>query len=191
MPVGKAANEHLTIADLSKTWVNQNLDNTVAKYARHWLEFPISSTLGTLILQNSKHGINLGFIMSSILKFSNFKVCGLWSIEGQNMPKNIFNFMIKYTNNTLPTKKNLYKWPHSDSPPCSFCLHPEKLQYVVSSCNMYLADSRYTWCHNSILLFLPRSFSSLQRCLLYADLSCFSSPSLVTGDSLTLNCFRF
>ena len=50
---------HLTIADLSKTWVIQNLDNAVARYTRHWLELPISSTLSTLILQNSIYGINL------------------------------------------------------------------------------------------------------------------------------------
>ena len=50
---------HLTIADLSKTWVIQNLDNVVARYMRQWLEVPISSTLSTLILQNSIYGINL------------------------------------------------------------------------------------------------------------------------------------
>ena len=50
---------HLTIADLSKIWVVQNLDNVVRKCARQWLDRPISSTLGTLILQRSKFGINL------------------------------------------------------------------------------------------------------------------------------------
>ena len=92
--------------------------------------------------------------------------------------------MIKYLNNTLPTKKNLHKWSLSDSPSCSFCLNPETLQHIVSSCNSYLADDRYTWRHNSVLLFLARSFSSLQNCLLYADLLFFSSPFLITGDSL-------
>ena len=244
---------HLTIADLSKTWVIQNLDNVVARYTRHWLELPISSTLSTVILQNSKYGINLilpstkfiqcqtvirnalksspnpdisslwaatsngtniqydqyrntkqvltairkdhedrinheltsqGLIMSSILRLSNEKVRGLWTNVQQNMPRNILNFMIKYLNNTLPTKKNLHKWSLSDSPSCSFCLNPETLQHIVSSCNSYLADGRYTWRHNSVLLFLAGSFSSLQNCLLYADLPFFSSPSLITGDSL-------
>ena len=53
-----------------------------------------------------------------------------------------------------------------------------KLQYV--SCGWY----DISWRQNSVLLFLARSFSSLKHCLLYADLPCFSSPSLVTGDSL-------
>ena len=122
--------------------------------------------------------------MSSILKLSNLTVRSLWSTVQQNMPRNIFNFMIKYLNNTLPTKKNLHKWSLSDSPSCSFCLSPETLQHVVSSCNSYLADGRYTWRRNSVLLFLTRSFSSLQNCSLYADLQFFSSPSLITGDSL-------
>ena len=112
-----------------------------------------------------------------------FKDLFIWSKVQQNMPRNIFNFMIKYLNNTLLTK-NLHKWSLSDSPSCSFCLNPETLQHIVSSCNSYLADGRYTWRHNSVLLFLARSFSSLQNCLLYADLPFFSSPSLITGDSL-------
>ena len=244
---------HLTVADLSKTWVVQNLDNIVAKYVRQWLDLPISATLSTLVLQKSKYGINLilpstkftqcqtvirnalktspnleinamwaatsngsniqydqyrntkqvltaiqkdhedrinheltsqGFIMSSILKLSNSNTRRLWSIVQQNMPKNIFSFMIKYLNNTLPTRKNLYKWSLSDSPSCSFCLHPETLQHVVSSCKSYLEDGRYTWRHNSVLLHIANSFSSLQRCRLFVDLPSFPSPSLITGDSL-------
>ena len=36
-----------------------NLDNVVARYTRYWLELPISSTLSTLILQNSKYLSNV------------------------------------------------------------------------------------------------------------------------------------
>ena len=50
---------HLTDADLSKTWVVQNIDNIVTKYVRQWLDLPISATLSTLVLQKSKYGINL------------------------------------------------------------------------------------------------------------------------------------
>ena len=50
---------HLTIADLSRTWVVQNLDIAVSKYTRQWLELPISATLSTLVLKKSKYGINL------------------------------------------------------------------------------------------------------------------------------------
>ena len=84
--------------------------------------------------------------------------------------ENIFNFTIKYLNNTLAARKNLFKWSLSDSPSCSFCLHPETLQHAVSSFRSYLEDGMYTWRHNSVLLFIAKSFSSLQHCLVYAAL---------------------
>ena len=94
------------------------------------------------------------------------------------MLRNIFNFMIKYITTLFHHEES------SQMVSCSFCLSPEPLQHVVSSCNSYLADGRYTWHHNSVLLCLARSFSSVQNCLSYADLPFFSSPSLITGDSL-------
>ena len=50
---------HLTIADLSKTWVVDNLNNIVTSYVRKWLELPISATISSLILNKSRYGINL------------------------------------------------------------------------------------------------------------------------------------
>ena len=107
-----------------------------------------------------------------------------WSAVQQKVPQNIFNFMIKYLNNTLPTRDNLYKWSLSDSPSCLFCLHPEALQQVVSSCKSYLEDGRYTWRHTSVVLHIANSLSSLQSCRLFVDLPSFPPPSLVSGDSL-------
>ena len=100
------------------------------------------------------------------------------------MPKNIFNFSIRYLNNTLATRKNLCKWSISQSSACSFCLQAESLQRIVSSCKLYLENGRYTWSHNSVLLHLGKTFPSFSNCSLYADLPSFLSPSLITGDSL-------
>ena len=85
-----------------------------------------------------------GFIISCILAHASFKTLFLWSIVQQNMPKNIFNFSIKYLNNTLATRKNFCKWSISQSSACSFCLQSESLQHVVSRCKSYLEDGRYT-----------------------------------------------
>ena len=60
------------------------------------------------------------------------------------------------------------------------------LQHVVSSCKSYLKDGRYTWRHNSVLLFLAKTCSSFSDCLLYADLPSFFSPCVITGDALRL-----
>ena len=107
-----------------------------------------------------------------------------WSTIQQNLPKNIFNLSIKYLNNTLPTRKNLCKWSISQSSTCSFFLQLETLQHVVSSCKSYLNEGRYTWRHNSVLLFLANIFSSLKNCTVYADLPSFLFPCLISGDSL-------
>ena len=50
---------HLTVADLSKTWVIEHLDNLVVKFVRIWLELPISATLSGISLPNNKFGLNL------------------------------------------------------------------------------------------------------------------------------------
>ena len=45
---------HFTVADLSKTWVSENLDNIVASYVRKWLEFQCVeySTISFLLKQS-------------------------------------------------------------------------------------------------------------------------------------------
>ena len=68
-----------------------------------------------------------------------------------------------------------------------FCLKTETRQHVVSSCTTYLEEGRYTWRHDSVLLYLAKTLTSLSKCSLYADLSSFLSPSIITGDSLRLD----
>ena len=55
---------HLTVADLGKTWISENLDNIVTKYVRRWLDLPISATLTSIIHLHSKFG--QGFQLPSI-----------------------------------------------------------------------------------------------------------------------------
>ena len=50
---------HFTVADISKTWVIQNLDNTLISYVRNCLDLPISATISHLTLSKSKFGLNL------------------------------------------------------------------------------------------------------------------------------------
>ena len=46
-----------------------------------------------------------GFIISFLLKHSLQKLHSLWSASQSKLPVNIFNFTIKYPNNTLATRK--------------------------------------------------------------------------------------
>ena len=145
----------------------------VLKAVQHEHEDRIKNTL-----------LSQDLVISSILKYSCQRTASIWSIVQQNMPRNIFNFSIKYLNNILPTRKNLCQLSISQSSARSFCLQSETLQHVVSSCNWYLENGRYTWRHNSVLLFLANTFSALNQISVYADLPSFMSPSLITGDSL-------
>ena len=107
----------------------------------------------------------------------------VWSLAQCKLPKNIYNFTIRYINNTLPTRKNLVKWGISSSSDCSLCLQPESILHVVAGCSSYLNQGRYTWRHNSVLQFIANSLSAIKDIILYVDLPSFNSPSIITGDS--------
>ena len=57
------------------------------------------------------------------------------------------------------------------------------MQDVVSSCKSYLDEGRFTWRHNSVLLFLENTFSSLKQCTVLVDIPSFLSPCFITGES--------
>jgi hypothetical protein len=57
-------------------------------------------------------------------------------------PPYIFNFTIRYMNNSLPTRKNLVRWGISTSD-CSCCVASETFLHAVAGCQSYL--KRFTW----------------------------------------------
>ncbi len=50
---------HLTVADLSKTWISETLDPIGNQYIRKWLEIPISGTLSYVYLTRNKFRLNI------------------------------------------------------------------------------------------------------------------------------------
>ena len=116
-----------------------------------------------------------GLVISSVFKYA--------SNVQQKLPKNIFNFSLKYLTNTLATRKNLSKWSISQSSACSFCLQPETLQHIVSGCKLYLEHGSYTWRHDSVLNFIAKTFSTLTDYSFYADHPTFMSPSFIIGSA--------
>ena len=244
---------HLTVADLSKTWVIENLDNVVVRFVRQWLDLPISATLSGISLPRNKFGLSLllpsvkfhqcqtvlrnvlksssndaikslwrstsfgmniqydtyrntkqvlkavrqnhteklsssltsqGFIITFILTHSLKAANSLWSTAQSKLPKNIFNFTVRYLNNTLATRKNVTLWNLSKTSDCSFCLQPEFLLHVVVGCKIYLNEGHFTWRHDSVPNFLASSLQCLNHCTFYVDLPQYLSPSLITGDDL-------
>ena len=253
---------HLTVANLAKTWVIENLDSITIRFTRQWLDLPIRATLSGIILPCNQFGLNLqfssvkfiqcqtvlrnalrssksdnikslwkstrcsmnvqydsykntkqvlkavrqqhteklqsqitsqGFITSFLLEHSMKSLNSLWSSAQSKLPKNIFNFsiryllasvLLRYLSNTLANRVKLYKWKLSQSSDCSFCLCPESLLLVVSICKSYLEEGRYTWRHNSALHFVASTLQSVRNSSLYADLPGSLSPCIITGDQL-------
>ena len=122
-----------------------------------------------------------GSFFSSVSKFALLQLNVAWSNVQSKLPQNIYNFSIRYINNSLPTRKNLSKWGISSNSECTFCLNPESRLHVVAGCQSYL--ERFTWRHNSVLDFLARTLQSVHGYNLFADLPGFRSPSVITGDS--------
>ena len=60
-----------------------------------------------------------GSFFSHATNFSLSQFNSLWSSAQSKLPKNIFNFTVRYINNCLPTQKNLAKWGIISSPDCS------------------------------------------------------------------------
>ena len=106
----------------------------------------------------------------------------IWTSVQSKMPKNIFNFTIRYLNNSLSTRSNFKMWNFIQSSDYSFCRLPEALLYVVAGWKSYLEEGRYTWRHNSALQVLANYFMAYSELSLYVDLPCFHSPSIITGD---------
>ena len=130
-------------------------------------------------LQN--HLVVQGSFFSNVIKFSLKKLNSLWSKSQSNLPKNIYNFTIRYINNSLPTRRNLTKWGIMSNSDCSFCLKPETLLHVVAGCQSYLP--RFTWRHDSVLNFIAKTLQPVSNSDLFVDLPGFKSPSVISSNT--------
>ena len=125
-------------------------------------------------------GMLFTFLVSNIQR----KFIRLWSDVHHSMPKNIFNFAIRFLNNTLANRSNMVLWGQTDDSRCTFCKEHETLSHVIAGCKEYLDEGRYTWRHNSVLNFIARTLSSFKDASLYVDLDGWESPCVITGIEL-------
>ena len=139
---------------------------------------------------------HLNYLFNTTIKFApkgsvitkvweNVVVCtkSNWLSVHYKMPTNIYNFVNRYHNNSLPTLKNVLLWSMSNSMSCLDCGNSQTLLHVMSGCEKHSHQGRYTWRHNSLLkalasFLLPRGIGEL-----YVNLEGFRSPSEVPGDS--------
>ena len=152
------------------------------------MKFSQCQTVLKAVRSEGKHRLQTqlqsqGAIFSFVLDHSLTATKFIWTSVQRKMPKNIFNFTIRYLNNSLFTRSNLKKWNFAQSSECSFCHLPETLLHGVAGCKSYLEEGRYTWRHNSALQILANYFRASPGAYLYFDLQCFHSPSIMIGDN--------
>ena len=121
-------------------------------------------------------------IISSVWQFSSPKLSKYWSKVVESMPRNIYNFCIRYLNNALPNGTNAFRWKTREDSFCTQCQQAESLQHVVSGCPSALREGRYNWRHDSILLAMASAFSSVAGSKVYCDIAThFLKPEVITG----------
>jgi hypothetical protein len=103
------------------------------------------------------------------------------------MPRSIYNFAIRYLGNCLPNRSNSCKWGITSTSICNFCPNLQTLGHIVGGCKAALAEGRYNWRHDSILLSLSRALATIPSVSIYSDIkegNEFLSPEVITGEKL-------
>ena len=72
-----------------------------------------------------------------------------WRDLGEMEASNI-SFIIRATNDVLPSPKNLHQW-YGEDPTCALCPTPASLKHILTGCKTSLTQGRYTWRHNQVL----------------------------------------
>ena len=95
-----------------------------------------------------------------------------------DLPRNILQFAVNASINTLPTNSNLKRWGKRLNASCQMCDSKETLLHVLNNCSQKL--DRYTWRHNSVLNAIINLIKPILPCdyELFADL-----PHLLKGNT--------
>ena len=110
----------------------------------HW-----SSKLKSLSLQGQ---------FLSILEESQIDIN--WKSLIYNLPRNVVQFFVNSSIDTLPTNSNLCRWNKRSSPKCNICPNKDTLLHSLNNCQTMLQQGRYTWRHDSILIELYNTWKS-------------------------------
>ena len=122
-----------------------------------------------------------GYIVKLMWSHGSDIFSNLWTQTRDILPSNIYNFTVRYLNNTLPTLKNMTMWGKASSDICLACnSNAQSLMHVVSGCKVHLQQGRYTWRHNSILANITKAFVGSKDVRIYADLPGYACPTSVT-----------
>ena len=118
-------------------------------------------------------------VVKSMWEFVDGRFINQWSNVIIHLPRNIFNFPIRYLSNTLANGTNAIKWGITNSSTCIFCDQQQTL--VIGGCESALLESRYNWRHDSVLLNIYKTIKS-QGLQAFVDIEGYPNPSIITGD---------
>ena len=151
--------------------------NTNVQYDRYLKPKEVIREIRAEIVENIRnHLTSQSLFIKSLWKEAFPDMVKDWHATLDKLPKNIYNFVTRYLNNTPPTLKNMLLWNKATSNLCHSCSNVQTLQHVVSSCKIHLEQGRYTWRHNSVLKHLAEYLSSVKKDLsVYADVDGFEN----------------
>ena len=122
-------------------------------------------------------GAVIRYVWSEVLQSSK----NAWFAVQSNSSRNLHNFTVRCLNNTLPHLSNMYTCGLAETKLCPLCNNIQSLLHVVAGCAVSL--DRYTWRHDSVLSYIATFLKRFAR-ELYADVTNFSSPSIITGEEM-------
>ena len=117
-------------------------------------------------------------VITELWKTALPKAKDFWLKVQHRLPRNIFNFIVRYMNNSHACFSNLARGGINVSASCTFCREVQTTKHIVAGCASCL--NRYTWRHNSVLLSLPIFLQPIVK-KLYCDIPSFLSPVIETG----------
>ena len=132
---------------------------------------------GNLTSKLNTQGAVIRHVWSEVLQSSK----NAWFAVQGNLSRNLHNFTVRYLNNTLPHLSNMFTWGLAETKLCPLCNNIQSLLHVVAGCAVSL--NRYTWRHDSVLNYIATFLKRFAR-ELYADVTNFSSPSIITGEEM-------
>ena len=95
---------HFTVADLSRTWVIESIDNLASKYIRLWLDLSISATLAGIVLSKNQFCLNLQL---PSVKFTQCQTISRNALKSS--PNRNIQTLWKKTSNSMNLQYDIYR----------------------------------------------------------------------------------
>lgn len=107
-------------------------------------------------------------MINSIWKYNSKLSWKTWSTALTSMPKNIYNFAIRYINKSLPDATNIHKWGITPSLLSIHCNNAQTLGHLISGCIDAFNEKFYNYRHDSILENFFKALETINRIEMFA-----------------------